>query len=83
MVLPYELIRELIKLMIWPAVVKDERDRRPRLLSNHSWDWGWPLLNETTKPHAPPEAMQLLVCVLMRASDATSACSRRLIGISL
>ena len=27
MVLPYELIRELVELMIWPAVVKDERDR--------------------------------------------------------
>ena len=58
MVLPYELVRELVELMLWPAAVKEERERKPRLLCDHSWDWGWDSLNDTTVPHAPPEAMQ-------------------------
>ena len=58
MVLPYALVRDLIQLMLSPAAVKEERDRRPRLLCDHSWDFGWPSINETTLPHAPPEAMQ-------------------------
>ena len=58
MVLPYALVRDLIQLMLSPAAVKEERDRRPRLLCDHSWDFGWPSINEVTKPHAPPEAMQ-------------------------
>ena len=58
MVLPYELLKDHPELMIWPAAIKDERDRKPRLLCDHSWDWGWPSLNDTTLPHAPPEAMQ-------------------------
>ena len=58
MVLPYELVKHLEELMIWPAAVKDEHNRRPRLLCDHSWDWGWPSVNDTTIPHAPPEAMQ-------------------------
>ena len=57
-VIPYELARELPNLQLSPAAVKDERDRKPRLLSDHSWDWGWPSVNESTLPHAPPEAMQ-------------------------
>ena len=57
MVLPYELIRELAELMLWPAAVKEEQERKPRLLCDHSWDWGWGLLNESTDPHSPPEAM--------------------------
>ena len=44
--------------MLWPAAVKEERERKPRLLCDHSWDWGWDSLNDTTVPHAPPEAMQ-------------------------
>lgn len=57
-VLPYELVRHFAELMLWPAAVKEERDRKPRLLCDHSWPWGWPPLNECTEPHAPPEAMQ-------------------------
>ena len=58
MVLPYDLVRGLPDLQLSPASVKDERDRRPRLICDHSWDWGWSALNETATPHAPPEAMQ-------------------------
>ena len=57
-VLPYRLVR-LLELMFSPAAIKEERERKPRLLCNHSWPWlGWPSVNETTLPHAPPEAMQ-------------------------
>ena len=38
--------------------MSEERERKPRLLCDHSWDWGWDSLNNTTVPHAPPEAMQ-------------------------
>ena len=48
---------ELVELMLWPAAVKEERERKPRLLCDHSWDWGWDSLNDTTTPHAPPEAI--------------------------
>ena len=58
MVLPYDLVKHLKELMIWPAAVKDEHNRRPRLLCDHSWDWGWPSVNDTTIAHAPPESMQ-------------------------
>ena len=59
MVLPYRLVRHLEALMFSPAAVKEERERKPRLLCDHSWPWlGWPSVNETTIPHAPPEAMQ-------------------------
>ena len=37
MVLPYQLVCELVKLMLWPAAVKEERERKPRLLCDHSW----------------------------------------------
>ena len=57
-VLPYDMVKHLDDLQLWPAAVKDERDRKPRLLCDHSWDWGWPSLNETTIPNAPAEAMQ-------------------------
>ena len=58
-VLPYRVIRDQEQLMFSPAAVKDERDRKPRLLCDHSWPWaGWPSINETTLPHSPPEAMQ-------------------------
>ena len=58
MVLPYDQVRDLPNLQLSPAAVKDERDRKPRLLSDHSWPWGWDPINVTTLPHAPPEAMQ-------------------------
>ncbi len=57
-VLPYDLIRHLEELMLSPAAVKEERDRKPRLLCDHSWPWPWGSTNESTVPHAPPEAMQ-------------------------
>ena len=57
-VLPYELVRDLEEIMFSPAAVKDERDRKPRLLCDHSWPWDWLPVNQTTVPHAPPEAMQ-------------------------
>ena len=58
-VLPYEIVRDQEHIMFAPAAVKDERDRKPRLLCDHSWPWlGWLSVNDTTIPHAPPEAMQ-------------------------
>ena len=58
-VLPYSLVRLLEEIMFSPAAVKDERDRKPRLLCDHSWPWIELLsVNDTTIPHAPPEAMQ-------------------------
>ena len=53
-VLPYSLVCDTPQLQLSPAAVKEERERRPRLLCDHSW---YPV-NETTCPHAPPEAMQ-------------------------
>ena len=58
MVLPYELLRSNDDLYLSPAAVKEERERRPRLISDHSFDWGWSPVNDLTLPHAPPEAMQ-------------------------
>ena len=57
-VLPYSIVRGYEELQIWPGAIKEERDRKPRLLCDHSWNWGWPSINETTIAHAPPEAMQ-------------------------
>ena len=53
-VLPYSQVRHLPNLQLSPAAVKEERDRKPRLLCDHSW---YPV-NDTTLPHCPPEAMQ-------------------------
>jgi hypothetical protein len=58
LVLPYDIVRPYEDLMLWPAAVKEERERKPRVLCDLSWDWGWPSANATTIPHAPPEAMQ-------------------------
>jgi hypothetical protein len=52
-VLPYRVVRDLPQLQLSPAV-KEERQRKPRLLCDHSW---YPV-NECTLPHAPPKAMQ-------------------------
>ena len=58
MVLPYRLVR-LLELFLAPAAVKEERERKPRLLCDLSWPWeGWSSVNEATVPHAPPESMQ-------------------------
>ena len=53
-VLPYDLVKDLPNLQLSPAAVKEERDRKPRLLCDHSFS----PVNDTTAPHAPPEAMQ-------------------------
>ena len=66
MVQPYDLVKELL-IMFTPLAVKDERDRRPRLLMDHSWPWPWGSINELTLPGAPPESMQFgpMLCRLM------------------
>ena len=48
------MVRDLPQLQLSPAAVKDERDRKPRLLCDHSW---FPII-DTTLPHVPLEAMQ-------------------------
>jgi hypothetical protein len=53
-VVPYSAVRHLPQLQLSPAVVKEERERKPRLLCDHSWN----PINEKTLPHSPPEAMQ-------------------------
>jgi hypothetical protein len=53
-VLPYRAVAHLPNLQLSPAAVKEERERKPRLLCDHSW---YPV-NDTTLPHSPPEAMQ-------------------------
>jgi hypothetical protein len=71
--LPYEQVRHL-DLMFSPAAVKDERNRKPRLLCDHSWPWPWGCINETTLHHAPPEAMQFggalhrILCLVRHAN---------------
>ena len=77
MVLPHDQVRGLPQLMLSPAAAKEERERRPRLLCDHSWDFGWPSINEITKPHAPPEAMQFghaLGRVLCHVQHANPRC---------
>ena len=58
MVLPYKLLQSNNDLHLSPAAVKEERERRPRLISDHSFNWGWSPVNNLMLPHAPPEAMQ-------------------------
>lgn len=59
LVLPYEIVKDLEQIMFSPAAVKEERDRKPRLLCDHSWPWpGLLSVNDSTIAHAPPEAMQ-------------------------
>ena len=69
MVLPYVILQYYEELFLSPAAVKDERDRRPRLLCDHSFPWDWLDVNSCTIPHAPPEAMQfgkaLLRCMFL------------------
>ena len=58
-VLPYDVARDIPNLHLSAAAVKDERDRKPRLISDHSYPFGdWPSVNQSTLHHAPPEAMQ-------------------------
>ena len=58
MVLPYELVKYFEEIMFSPAAIKEERDRKPRFLCDHSWDWGWPSVNDSTLEHSPHGAMQ-------------------------
>jgi hypothetical protein len=53
-VLPYRMVRDLPHLQLSTAAVKEERERKPRILCDHSW---YPV-NHNTLMHAPPEAMQ-------------------------
>ena len=74
MVPPCVLIRHLEELMMSPAAVKEEREHKPHVLCDHSWDWGWPPINESTMAHAPPEAMQFggtlhhILCLMRHAN---------------
>ena len=58
MVLPYELVKHFVEIMFSPAAIKEERDRKPQFLCDHSWDWGWPSVNDSTLEHSPHKAMQ-------------------------
>ena len=53
-VLPYEQVKHLPNLRLSPLGVKEERERRPRLVVDHTW-FG---VNDATVPHTPKEAMQ-------------------------
>ena len=53
-VLPYRLVREQEELRLSPVAAKEERDRRPRILVDHTYHG----VNDATIEHAPVEAMQ-------------------------
>ncbi len=53
-VLPYHLVKDLPRLRLSPLGVKEERDRRPRLVVDHSFFD----VNEDTETYTPEEAMQ-------------------------
>ena len=57
-VLPYKLVHDLPNPQLSPAAVKEERERKPCLLCDHSWPWNWTSVNDSMVPHAPPEVMQ-------------------------
>lgn len=54
LVLPYDLIKDLPGLRLSPLGVKEERERRHRLVVDHTFF----LVNRDTVPLAPKEAMQ-------------------------
>ena len=54
MVLPYDLVRNLEHPQLSPAGVVPQRERRPRLICDHTW---YPV-NELSLPNVPPETMQ-------------------------
>jgi hypothetical protein len=81
-VLPYSAVRHLPQLQLTPASVKEERERKPRLLCDHSWN----PVNEKTLPHSPPEAMQfrgalhrVLLLIFLQPAGLPVTC---LLGIS-
>ncbi len=53
-ILPYDLVKDLPDLKCSPVAVKEERDRRPRVLVDHTWF----AANQDTTPVLPPEVMQ-------------------------
>ena len=53
-ILPYEKVRNIPGLRLSPAQIKEERDRKPRFISDHR-SWG---VNDHTLPLAPHESMQ-------------------------
>ena len=53
-VLPYDLIKDLPNLKLSPSAVKPERDRRPRLLVDHTWS----KVNQQTEPFFAKPVMQ-------------------------
>lgn len=68
-VLPYHLIEHLEELRLSPLGIKEERDRRPRLVVDHTFHG----VNQATAPLSPEEAMQYgatLHRILFRARHA-------------
>ncbi len=57
-VLPYKLVHDLSNPQLLLAAVKEEWERKPRLLCDHSWPWNWTSVNNSMVPHAPLEVMQ-------------------------
>ena len=53
-VLPYRLVKDLLNLRLSPLGIKEERERKPRLVCDHSF-FG---INQNTITRTPPEAMQ-------------------------
>ena len=53
-VLPFEQVKHLPNLRLSPLGVKEERERRPRLVVDHTW-FG---VNDATIQYTPKEAMQ-------------------------
>lgn len=53
-ILPYELVKDLPNLKLSPAAVKPERERRPRLLVDHTWHG----VNQATEDFFAKEVMQ-------------------------
>lgn len=68
-VLPYSKVRHLPGLRLSPLGIKEERDRRARLVVDHTWF----LVNQNTLELTPKEAMQFggaLYRVLYRVHHA-------------
>lgn len=54
-VLPYELVKDLPGLRLSPAQIKEERDRKPRFIADHTF---WEINENTIRSTAPMDAMQ-------------------------
>ena len=53
-VLPFDSVKDLEELKLSPSAVKPERDRRPRLINDHTW-FG---VNDATEEYVAKEVMQ-------------------------